>query len=140
MGSMKTTETYDVLIIGGGISGLAAALTLARQQHTALVLDSEVYRNAPSPHMHNVLAFDRVDPKEFREAARKNILDYYTTIEFQRADVVKIVEDMGAAKQQFTVTGRDGNAWTGRKVILANGVQDVFPDIEGYKECFAKAM
>ncbi|KAF2789628.1 putative pyridine nucleotide-disulfide oxidoreductase, partial [Melanomma pulvis-pyrius CBS 109.77] len=130
----------DVLILGGGISGLAAALTLARQQHTAVVLDSEVYRNAPSPHMHNVLTWDRVDPKEFRAAARKNILDYYTTIDFEKADIVKIEENKGAAQQQFTATDNSGAVWNGRKVILAVGVRDIYPEIEGYTECWAKAI
>jgi hypothetical protein len=28
----------------------------------------------------------------------------------------------------------------GRKVILATGVRDIYPDIEGYDECWAYGM
>jgi thioredoxin reductase len=141
MGTTETTKTYDVLILGGGVSGLAAALTLARQQHTAVVLDSELYRNAPSPHMHNVLTWDHTDPREFRAAARKNITEYYTTIDFAKADIVTLEEDKDAGPQQLlTATDQEGTSWRGRKLILAVGVEDLFPDIEGYTECWAKGM
>jgi gliotoxin/aspirochlorine biosynthesis thioredoxin reductase len=140
MGSTETYKTYDVLILGGGISGLAAALTLARQQHTAVVLDSEVYRNASSPHMHNVLTWDHTDPREFRAAARKNIVDYYTTIDFVNADVVTLEEGHDRGQQLLTATDREGKFWRGRKLILAVGVEDLFPKIEGYADCWAKGM
>ncbi|KAI1157498.1 hypothetical protein F5B18DRAFT_669451 [Nemania serpens] len=117
------THVFDTLIIGGGISGLAAALTLARQQHTAVVLDSEEYRNAPSPYMHNVLTWDHKEPQAFRTAAKDNILATYTTIQRRRK-----------------TTATDGASWTGRKVILAVGVRDVFPQIPGYAECWAKGI
>ncbi|KAI1653946.1 hypothetical protein F4813DRAFT_372585 [Daldinia decipiens] len=141
MASTDSSQVFDALIIGGGISGLAAALTLARQQHTAVVLDSEVYRNAPSPHMYNVLTWDHQDPQEFRAAAKKNILEYYSTISFQKVEVVSLEEVKSTTTQQtFRATDRNGGSWFGRKIILANGVRDVFPDIEGYAECWAKGI
>lgn len=140
MATEKTSRMYDVLIIGSGMSGLASALTLARQQHTALVLDSAVYRNALSPHMYNVLTWDGEDPASFRAAAKKNILDYYTTIEFEDAEVASIDESQGPSYSYFTATFTNGDVRRGRKVILATGVRDIYPEIEGYAECFAKAM
>ncbi|KAI1457510.1 hypothetical protein F4805DRAFT_171868 [Annulohypoxylon moriforme] len=140
MASTDSTKVVDVLILGGGVSGLAAALTMARQQHTAIVLDSGVYRNAPSPHMHNVLTWDRETPDDFRAAAKKNILDYYTTISFEQADIVTLQKIEKPPQKIFSATSKDGRTFHGRKVILANGVRDVFPDIPGYEECFAKAI
>jgi thioredoxin reductase len=128
----------DVLIIGGGIAGLAAALTLARQQHKAIVFDSEVYRNAPSSHMHNVLTWDRSDPKEFRRAAKANILEGYSTIQFKNVEITSI--EKNNESNTFKATDKSGKEWEGRKVILATGVRDIFPDIEGYAENFAKSM
>lgn len=142
MSSTTTNKIFDVLIIGGGFSGLAAALTLARQQHTAVVLDSEVYRNEASAKIYNVVTWDQGGPSALRAAARKNILDYYSTIEFQKARISRIgeVEDGGTSYPTFTATDDGGKVWRGRKVILATGVRDVFPEIEGYAECWAKGM
>ena len=121
----------------GGPAGLAAALTLARQQHTTIVFDSKVYRNAPSPHMHIVLTWDREAPGDFRAAARKNILDYYTAIEFQDKEI-KTLEKSGDGL--FAAKDGDDQIWVGKKVVLAEGVQDIFPNIPGYSDCWAKGM
>jgi hypothetical protein len=51
---MDTDTIVDVFIVGGGPSGLAAALGLYRAQYAAIVFDSGVYRNAPTQHMHTV--------------------------------------------------------------------------------------
>ncbi len=40
----------------------------------------------------------------------------------------------------FEATDTDGELWMGKKVILATGVRDVYPDIEGYAECWVKGM
>ena len=58
------SKIYDVLIIGGGPAGLSIASSLARQVYTALIIDSQSYRNAVAKHMHNVAGFDHVDPAE----------------------------------------------------------------------------
>jgi len=136
----SSVKTYDALIIGGGAAGLSAALTLARQQHTAMVLDSEVYRNDATTKMYNVLTWDGSDPRVFRAAAKKNILDNYSTIEFTKAEVVSLEELKTPSQQCFKATGSDGATWNGRKIILATGVRDVFPEIEGYAQCWAKAI
>lgn len=49
---------YDAIIIGGGPAGLAALSGLARVRRNVLLIDSGVYRNAPTRHMHDVLGFD----------------------------------------------------------------------------------
>lgn len=142
MGSLTSNKVFDALIIGGGFSGLAAALTLARQQHTAIVLDSGVYRNEASSHVFNVVTWDQGSPAALRAAAKKNILDYYSTIQFEEARVesLKEVEDSGFPYQCFSATGSNGTTWYGRKVILATGVRDIFPDIDGYAESWARGM
>ncbi|RYP43675.1 hypothetical protein DL768_009793 [Monosporascus sp. mg162] len=70
---MAESELFDVLIVSGGFSGLAAAVTLARQLHTAVVFDSGSYRNARSRHMHLMPAWDHQDPERFRASARADL-------------------------------------------------------------------
>lgn len=130
-------RVFDVVIIGGGPAGLSVALGLARQLYTACVLDSGVYRNERSSHMHNMIAFDHVSPAKFREQAKANILERYDTIEFQRATITNLQQgDDGL----FSASDEAGNVWSGKKIVLATGVRDVAPGIDGYDDCWARGM
>lgn len=129
-------DTLDVAIIGGGPAGLTAASTLARQLHTAVVFDSGTYRNAGSSHMHMILTWDHKDPAEYKKAARENILSNYETIQFADVAVTSIKQSDGL----FTVTDNTDKVWSFRKVILAVGSTDTFPDVEGYEELWGKRM
>jgi len=49
---------YDVLVIGGGPSGLSALSGLSRVRRKTLLLDSAEYRNGETRHMHDVIGND----------------------------------------------------------------------------------
>ena len=51
---------YDVIVIGGGPSGLSAASALSRVLRKVVVFDSGEYRNDPTRHMHDVIGNDRM--------------------------------------------------------------------------------
>ncbi|KAL1604773.1 hypothetical protein SLS60_004313 [Paraconiothyrium brasiliense] len=124
------TSTYDVLIVGGGISGLSAAATIVRQDHSVLILDSQKYRNAGSPHMHTVATWDHRNPADWRAAARKDFDRYGTvTLEYDNVDKISKTDN-----DIFVATSASGKSWSAKKVILATGVEDVFPAIPGYAE------
>jgi hypothetical protein len=55
--SSVSTE-YEVIVVGGGPSGLGALSSLGRIRRTALLIDSAQYRNAPTRLMHDVAGFD----------------------------------------------------------------------------------
>ncbi len=127
----------DVLIVGAGPGGLAAATGLARQLYTAVVFDSGVYRNARTEHMHNVPTWDHRSPKEFRTKAKEDLLARYNTIQFENATVESIQR---TTKGYFEAMDTNGGKWTGRKVILATGVRDIFPEIDNYSDVWVKGV
>ncbi|TGO15298.1 hypothetical protein BTUL_0042g00690 [Botrytis tulipae] len=127
----------DVAIIGGGPAGLTAAGALARQLHTAVVFDTQTYRNKNSAHMHMVPTWDHKDPKDFRAATKDSILARYSTIQFFDIGVTSIEKKTDS---HFILIDANGKEWNFRKVILAVGMTDTFPEIEGYAELWTKII
>ena len=134
---MSVNPILDVLIIGAGPAGLSCATGLARQLYTAVVFDSGVYRNSLTKHMHNVLTWDHQDPADFRKKGRDDILKRYTTINFQDTEIKSVAK---TEKGQFELKDVHGKTWTGKKLVLATGIRDVYPDIQGYDECWGLGM
>lgn len=56
-GSIPTTD-YDVIVVGGGPSGLSALSGVSRVRRTGLLFDNHEYRNAPTRAMHDVIGND----------------------------------------------------------------------------------
>ena len=67
-------ETYDVVVVGGGASGLSGALALARARRSVLVVDAGEPRNAPAGHVHNYLAREGMPPADLLSAGRDEVL------------------------------------------------------------------
>ncbi|MFJ4224194.1 NAD(P)/FAD-dependent oxidoreductase [Microbacterium sp. NPDC089695] len=120
---------YDAIVIGGGPAGLQAALTLGRMHRSTLLLDSGHYRNGTVQHMHNVIANDGTPPAEFRAAARAQLAEY--------ADVeIRDVEarSVGGVEGDVVVALPGGESASARAVILATGMADDLPPIDGLSE------
>ncbi|KAI1384596.1 uncharacterized protein F4822DRAFT_367754 [Hypoxylon trugodes] len=130
-------EPIDVAIIGGGPAGLTAAGTLARQLHTAVVFDSGSYRNVKATQIHMVPTWENKDPKEFRATARGDILANYSTIQFSDTAVSKVEKQ---SDSQFVVWDGNGKEWHFRKLLLAVGSADTYPDIDGYDWLWTKKI
>lgn len=126
---------YDIIIIGGGPAGLSAAASIVRQDHKTVLFDSGRYRNAEARHMHTVPSWDHRDPAEFRAASLAQFERYGSvTVENVEVEAAKRNDD-----GTFEVTA-SGRTWKGKKLLLATGVEDIFPDIPGYAECWVSGI
>lgn len=143
---MTTSGTiYDALIVGSGPAGLSVALGLSRTHRRAAIFtkpDGAGFRNEGAHEIHNLLSRDGIPPEEFRQIATEQIKKY-GTVDFVEAEVVKMEKPDSTAPGAtsfFTITAKDGRKWKGRKLALAMGSVEVFPDIEGYKENWPQNM
>jgi thioredoxin reductase len=125
----RANETqYDVVVIGGGAAGLAAAVALVRARRTVLVVDAGEPRNAPAEGVHNYLTREGTPPGEILAAGRAELEAYGGTV-LPRAATGIQREDGG-----FRVRLDDGTAIAGRRVLVATGLVDELPDVPGVAE------
>jgi thioredoxin reductase len=118
---------WDAIVVGGGPAGLAAATWLARYRRRTLLLDAEEPRNRWVEQAHGYLGSDPTDPAELRQRALRD-LDRYPTVE-RRCTSVLSAE---AAQDDVFVLRTDEGPETARRLVLATGVSDVFPDVGGF--------
>ncbi|MEV0388256.1 NAD(P)/FAD-dependent oxidoreductase [Nonomuraea sp. NPDC050643] len=112
----------DVIIIGGGPAGLAAALTLGRAHRDVLLLDADEGRNATADAVHNLFGHDGTPPAELRRLAAEQVKPY-ESVELRRTPVP------GAHRTPAgTFAAGDERA---RRLLLATGLKDDLPAIAG---------
>ncbi|MDF3820890.1 NAD(P)/FAD-dependent oxidoreductase [Leptospira sp. 96542] len=128
---MENKSSYEVVIVGGSVAGLSAAMTLGRSLRSVLVIDKGEPCNRQTPHSHNFITQDGVKPHEIL-AKVKNELKTYKTIEFASA----YVTDIKKPGSDFLITTEDNIVYAAKKIILATGVKDLLPNIPGFSECW----
>jgi thioredoxin reductase len=121
----------DVITVGAGPAGLAAALALGRMRRRVAVVDSGEPRNHYTAHAHNYLTRDGLSPSELRRLGREEV-ERYPTVEF-RDDRVTALR---AAEDRVEVVLATGGSLVARRVVLAVGIKDVLPDIRGLAQIF----
>ncbi|RZK56628.1 MAG: NAD(P)/FAD-dependent oxidoreductase [Pedobacter sp.] len=128
---METTNTFDVIIIGGSYAGLSAGMALGRSLRNVLIIDGGEPCNRQTPHSHNFLTQDGQTPAQISGIAKEQVLAY-PTVNFLEGKVNKAKKtDKG-----FKVFTERGKTFEARKLIIATGIKDIFPEIKGFAECW----
>src|SRR6266705_2917731 len=128
-------NNYDVVIVGGGFAGLSAALVLGRSRRRVLVSDTGKTRNAVAHESHGFFTRDGATPAELVRIGREQLRPYET--------VELCLVGVKAAKAQskgFEIKLDDETRIACRKLLLATGVVDEMPEIEGFKELWGKSI
>lgn len=130
---MNKTDLIDTVIIGGNLPGLSAALILGRCTRKVLVFDDGNYRNYAVSHVNGFITQDNVSPEELRTRARKDLEKYDIKI------INSHVHNIRREENYFII---EYEAYTvkAKTVILATGLKDQLPEIEGLKEAYGKRI
>ncbi len=130
-----TTINYDVIIIGGSYSGLAAGMALGRSLRKVLIIDSGKPCNRFTPHSHNFVTQDGKVPGEISALARQQV-EAYKTVEFLGGLAVAAEKK----DDRFYVTTEANATVVARKLIFATGIRDLLPEVPGVEECWGKSV
>jgi thioredoxin reductase len=128
-GAEGAEGAVEVLVVGGGLAGLAGTLTLARARRSVLVVDAGHPRNAPAAHSHGYLTRDGASPLELLAIGRHEVAGYGGQV--VTGTVTSADRAPGGG---FAVTLSDGTSRRARRILLATGLVDTYPDIPGLRE------
>jgi thioredoxin reductase len=127
-------RAHDVVVVGGGPAGLAAALWLARYRLRVRLFDARNPRNAPTWAVHGYLGLDDVPPMELRRIGRAQA---------ERAGAVLTdaeVTEVAVVPDGFRVRADDGSEHRARRLLFATGLRDIIPEIPGLLDHYGTSI
>ena len=122
---------YDVAIVGGGTAGLSAALWLSRYLHSVVVVDSGDPRNWETRGINGFLGLPGIRPAELRGRGRDECRKHGVEL---IDGVVLCVAKRG--DEHFELQLEGGAKVAGRRLLLAIGIKDVWPDVPGLEHIY----
>ena len=122
----------DVVVVGGGAAGLGAASWIGRYRRSVVVVDSQDYRNKQVERSHGYLGRDPQRPTDLLERGRKEVLAY-PTAQIRGGEVKRVVQREDGL---FEV----GDDLLAHRIVLACGVKDAFPDVEGFFDHYGASV
>jgi thioredoxin reductase len=125
------TPIFDIIIIGGSYSGMAAAMALGRARRQVLIIDSGKPCNIQTSYSHNFLTQDGKTPAEIHTVARQQ-LAIYPTVTFLDALAINGLK----TENGFEIQVVSGEIFAASRLVFATGIIDMLPAIKGMDECW----
>ena len=129
--TMQDHRNFEVIILGGSYSGLAAGMALGRAMRQVLIIDSSRPCNEQTPRSHNFLTHDGKAPGEIALLAKQQV---------QKYDTVKFLGGLAISAARtgkgFEITTSSGDTYAAKKLIFATGIKDIMSPLDGFKECW----
>ncbi|HEX4205325.1 MAG TPA: NAD(P)/FAD-dependent oxidoreductase [Ktedonobacteraceae bacterium] len=125
----------DCAILGGGPAGLNATLVLGRAKRSVMIFDDNQPRNAVMQEAHGFLTRDGVKPHEFRAMAHQEI-SRYPSVNMQPVRVI----GLRRADNAFEITTEKGFRFSAQTVLLATGLKEILPTIDGLHDYYGKSV
>lgn len=125
----------DVVIVGGSSAGLSAALVLGRSLRDVVVIDDQKPCNRFSRASHGFLTRDGISPSELLQIAHEQ-LGQYPSVTLKTATALHIEKtDAG-----FEILSSDDSKLQARMVLLATGLHDELPPLDGIEGLWGKSV
>ena len=125
-GDKRDDDKADVAIVGGGPAGLSASIWLARYLHRVVLVDSGDPRNWETRGVNGFLGMPGVRPAELRGRGRDEARAAGATLVDDICETVRCIDE-----ETFELVLANGDTIRARRLLLAIGLRDVWPDIPG---------
>ena len=127
-------RSWDVIVIGGGIAGLSAAIYLGRAQREVLVIDNGKSMARWEPEVQNYFGFpEGISGEELLARGAKHAERY--GMEFVQDSIVSARKEGDC----FTVSG-ESRQYSAHRLLIATGIYHLPPKIEGVNDCLGHSM
>lgn len=124
----------DVIIVGGGLAGLSAAIYLGRARWNTLVVDRGKSMARWEPDVQNYLGFpEGIAGEELIRRGREQAQRY--DVEFAEDEI----QNAALGKEGFLLQGKN-DSYSSRRLLLATGIYHLPPEIEGVSDCLGHSM
>ena len=131
---MPSVERARVIVIGGGLAGLSAAIYLSRAKRDVLVVDDGRSMARWEPDVQNYLGFpDGISGRVLLERARQQAERYGTR--FAQDHIISA----RAPTSRFTLRGRL-RSYTCSRLLIATGIFHIPPALPDLEPCLGHSM
>ena len=127
------SDTYDIAIAGGGPAGLSAALWLSRYLHKVAVIDAGDPRNWETRGINGIIGSQGIRSPDLRAKGRADAERFGAELIDGRVESVSNVNS-----ERFDLTLESGHEIRARRLLLAIGIKDIWPDIPGLDQCYGE--
>ncbi len=129
-----SSQPFDAIVVGGSYAGISAAMQLARARRRVIVVDAAQRRNRFAKASHGFLGQDGQAPETIAAVARKQLCAYPSV-----TWVDAYAQTARAEADGFVVTAEDRH-FHARRLVLAMGVVDQLPEIDGLAERWGRSV
>jgi thioredoxin reductase (NADPH) len=128
------SDIQDAIVVGAGPAGLTAAIYFGRFRRRCLVLEDGLSRARWIPTSHNIPGFIAgVGGEEFLRTLREQAVKYGAQVRREHVSELSVNDGV-------FVVRTEGETLYGRYILLATGVRDRLPDIEGAAEAVMRSL